>query len=47
MEVDALATERTEAKKDDVRTGLRGLRSLPTIRMVDIERPQRKEKYLR
>jgi hypothetical protein len=47
MEVDAPATERIEAKKDDLRTGPRGVRSLPTIRMEDIERPHRNEKYLR
>jgi hypothetical protein len=47
MEVDRRATERIEARKDDFRTGPRGVRSLPTIRMEDIERPPRKEKYLR
>jgi hypothetical protein len=47
MEVDTPATERIEARKDDLRTGFRGVRSLPTIRMEDIERPHRKEKYLR
>jgi hypothetical protein len=47
MEVDTPASERIEARKDDLRTGLRGVRSLPTIRMEDIERPHRKEKYLR
>jgi hypothetical protein len=47
MEMDTPARERIEARKDDLRTGPRGLRSLPTIRMEDIERPHRKEKYLR
>jgi hypothetical protein len=47
MAMDTRATERIEARKDGVRTGLRGVRSLPTIRMDDIERPHRKEKYLR
>jgi hypothetical protein len=47
MEVDTPATERIEGRKDDLRTGPRGVRSLPTIRMEDIERPHRKEKYLR
>jgi hypothetical protein len=47
MEVDAPARERMEARKDDLRTGPRGGRILPTIRMEDIERPHRKEKYLR
>jgi hypothetical protein len=47
MEVDTAATERIEARKDDLRTALRGVRSLPTIRMEDIERPHRKEKHLR
>jgi hypothetical protein len=43
--VDAPATERIEGRKDDLRTGPRGVRSLPTIRMEDIEdieRPHRK-----
>jgi hypothetical protein len=43
IEVDTLATERIEARKDDFRTGPRGVRSRPTIRMEDIERPHRKE----
>jgi hypothetical protein len=47
MEVDMLARKRIEARKDDLRTGPRGVRSLPTIRMKDIERSHRKEKYLR
>jgi hypothetical protein len=47
MEVDTPATERIEGRKDNLRTALRGVRSLPTIRMEDIERPHRKEKYLR
>jgi hypothetical protein len=47
MEVDTPATERIEARKDDLRTGPRGVWSLPTIRMEDIERPHRKENYLR
>jgi hypothetical protein len=47
IEVDTLATERIEGRKDDLRTALRDVRSLPTIRMEDIERPHRKEKYLR
>jgi hypothetical protein len=47
MEVERPATERIEARKDDLRTALRRIRSLPTIRMEDIERPHRKEKYLR
>jgi hypothetical protein len=47
MEVDTPATERIEGRKDDPRTGPRGAWSLPTIRMEDIERPHRKENYLR
>jgi hypothetical protein len=47
MEVDTPATERIEGRTDDLRTGHRGVRSLPTIRMEDIERPYRMEKYLR
>jgi hypothetical protein len=47
MEVDTPATERIEARKDNVGTGPKGVRSLPTIRMEDIERAHRKEKYLR
>jgi hypothetical protein len=47
MEMDTPATARIEAKNDDFRTGPRGVGSLPTIRMEDIERPHRKEKYLR
>jgi hypothetical protein len=43
MEVERPATERIEARKDDRRTGPRGVRSLPTIRMEDIERPHRKK----
>jgi hypothetical protein len=42
MEVDSPATEILEARKDYVRTGPRGVRSLPTIRMEDIVRPHRK-----
>jgi hypothetical protein len=47
MEVDTPATKRIEARKDDLRTGPRDVRSLPTIKMEAIERPHRKEKYLR
>jgi hypothetical protein len=47
MEVDTRATERIEGRKDNLRTGPRGVRSLPTIRMEDIERPHSREKYLR
>jgi hypothetical protein len=47
MEADTPATERIEATKDDLRTEPRGVRSLPTIRMEDIERPHRKDNYLR
>jgi hypothetical protein len=47
MEVERPARERIEARKDDLRTGPRGVRSLLTIRMEDSERPHRKEKYLR
>jgi hypothetical protein len=47
MAMDTPATERIEARKDGLRTGLSGVRSLRTIRMEDIERPYRKEKYLR
>jgi hypothetical protein len=47
IEVDTPATERIEARKNDLQTGPKDVRSLPTIRMDDIERPQRKEKYLR
>jgi hypothetical protein len=47
MEVDTPATERIKRRKDDLRTGPRGVRSLPTIRMEDIERLHRKQNYLR
>jgi hypothetical protein len=47
MEMDTPATERIEARKDVIRMGPRGVRSPPTIRMEDIERPHRKGKYLR
>jgi hypothetical protein len=47
MEVDTPATERIKARKHELRTGPRGVRSLPTIRMEDIERPHRKEKHMR
>jgi hypothetical protein len=47
MEVDTPATERIETRKNDLRTGPRGVGSFPTIRMEDIEKPHRKEKYLR
>jgi hypothetical protein len=47
IEVDTPARERIEVRKDDIRTRPRDVRSLPTIRMEDIERPHRKEKYLR
>jgi hypothetical protein len=47
IEVDRPATKRIETRKDDLRTGPRGVRSLPTIRMEDIERSHRKEQYLR
>jgi hypothetical protein len=47
MEIDIPARKRIEVRKDDLRTRPRGVRSLPTIRMDDIERPHRKEKYLR
>jgi hypothetical protein len=47
MEVERPASERIEARKDDLQTGPKGVRNLPTIRMDDIERPHRKEKYLR
>jgi hypothetical protein len=47
MEVDMPATERIEARKNGLRTGLRGVRSLPTIRMEVIERPHRKYNHLR
>jgi hypothetical protein len=45
--VDTPAREGIEARKDHLRTGPRDVRSLPTIRMEDIERPHRKEEYLR
>jgi hypothetical protein len=47
MQVDTPAMERVKARKNDLRTGLRGVRGLPTIRTEDIERQHRKEKYLR
>jgi hypothetical protein len=47
MEVDTLARERIEVRKDDLRTRPSCDRNLPTIRMDDIERSHRKEKYLR
>jgi hypothetical protein len=47
MEVDTPVTERIEPRKDDLRTGPRGVRSLPMIRMEDIDKSDRKEKHLR
>jgi hypothetical protein len=47
MEVDTPATERIEGRKDDFRTGPRGIRGLPKTIMEDIVRSHRKEKYLR
>jgi hypothetical protein len=47
IEVDTPATERIGTRKDDLRTALRGVRSLPTIKIEDIERPHRNKKYLR
>jgi hypothetical protein len=47
IEVDTPATERIEARKDDLRTGPRGIRGLLKTIMEDIVRPHRKEKYLR
>jgi hypothetical protein len=47
MEVDTPATERIEARKDDLRTGPRVVRSLLAIRMEDTERPHRRENHLR
>jgi hypothetical protein len=47
MEVDRAARERIGVRKDDLRTRPRCVRNLPTIRMEDIERLHRKEKYLR
>jgi hypothetical protein len=47
MEADTSATKRIEARKNDLRTGPIGVRRLPTIRMEDIEKPHRKENYLR
>jgi hypothetical protein len=47
MEMDTPATKRREARKDNLRTGPKGVRSLPTIRMEDIEKSHRKEKHLR
>jgi hypothetical protein len=47
MEVEKLAMERIEMRTEDLRTGPRGVRSPLTIRMEEIERPHRKEKYLR
>jgi hypothetical protein len=47
IEVERPATERIEGRKNNIWTGPRGVRILPTIRMEDIERPHRKEKYLR
>jgi hypothetical protein len=47
MEVERPATEKIDGIKNNLRTGPRDVRSLPTIRMEDIERPHRKEKYLR
>jgi hypothetical protein len=47
IEVEKLATARIEMRTEDFRTGSRGLGSYLTIRMEDIERPYRKQKYLR
>jgi hypothetical protein len=47
IEVNTPATERIEARKDNLRTGPGGVRGLPTIRMEDIKRPHRKKIYLR
>jgi hypothetical protein len=47
MEVDTSATERIETWTEHLGTRATGVGSPPTIRMEDIERPYRKEKYLR
>jgi hypothetical protein len=47
MEVERPATKRIERRRDDLRTRPRDVRGLPTMRMEDIERPHRKEQYLR
>jgi hypothetical protein len=47
MEKDRPAMKRIEGRTDDLRMGPRGVWSFPTIRMEDIERPHRKEKYMR
>jgi hypothetical protein len=47
IEADTPARESIEVRKYDLRTRPRGVRSLPTIRIEDIERSHRKEKYLR
>jgi hypothetical protein len=47
MEVEMPARKRIGVRKDDLRTRSRCVGNLPTIRMEDIERLHRKEKYLR
>jgi hypothetical protein len=47
IEVEKLAMEKIERRTDGLRTGARGVRSLLTIRMEEIEKPHRKEKHLR
>jgi hypothetical protein len=47
IEVDRPAMERTQMMTEDPCTGPRGVRSLLTIRMEDIERPHRNDNYLR
>jgi hypothetical protein len=47
VQKEALAMERIEPKTENLRTWVRGLRSPLTIRMEEIERRHRKEKYLR
>jgi hypothetical protein len=45
--VEKLAMERIERRTDDPRREAIGIRSLPMIRMEDIEISHRKENYLR
>jgi hypothetical protein len=47
IEAEGLGMERVETRTEDLRTRARGVRSPLTIIMEDIERPHRKEKYLR
>jgi hypothetical protein len=47
IEVDSLVMERIESRRVDLRRETRGVWKPPAIRMEDIERPHRYQKYLK